>query len=192
MPLMGTVREPEGLAVLDPEAANIAAAIDRAVATAPEDALRFCSVLFIWWRATGRFLEAEAAYARTLAVSAGQPPQAVASVLWSRSYIALGSGNLEAGTAQPGGACARREGRRGRNRRPRPVRARPGRGIRGPGRGAGGVEPRGRARSGRRRRVGSRERAPVPGASPTCSRTTTRTSAVTRRRPRRSRTGWAT
>ena len=85
LPLMGTVRESEGVSVLGPEAPNLAAAIDRAVATAPQDALRFCSALFLWWRATGRFIEAEAAYARTLAVSGDEYPRAVASVLWSRS-----------------------------------------------------------------------------------------------------------
>jgi predicted ATPase/DNA-binding CsgD family transcriptional regulator len=99
-PLMGTAREPEALAMLDPEAANITAATEWAIANAPRDALRLCAALFLWWRATGRFIEAEDAYARSLAASQGQPPQLIASVLSRRSFMSLASGNPEAAMEQ--------------------------------------------------------------------------------------------
>lgn len=105
-PLMATRREAEGLELLDQEAANIAAAIDRSVATAPGQALRFCDGLFMWWRATGRYREAETAYSRALEVSAGESEQLRASVLWSRSYLALASGELEATQAHAAEALA--------------------------------------------------------------------------------------
>ena len=58
-------------AALDEEAANLAAAIEHALATDPAKALRLCLALDFWFRARARFAEADAAFARALA--AGRP-----------------------------------------------------------------------------------------------------------------------
>src|SRR5262245_56273995 len=48
-PHLETGRQPEWLERLDPEAANLAAAIDHAVHGEPSLALRFCIALHLWW-----------------------------------------------------------------------------------------------------------------------------------------------
>jgi DNA-binding CsgD family transcriptional regulator len=70
-------------AALDAEAANLAAACDRALETNPGKALRLCLALEFWYRARARFQEADDAYAR--AVSASDPPpvlRALAAWAW--------------------------------------------------------------------------------------------------------------
>ncbi len=62
-----TPRQPEVFAVLDPEAANLAAALDHALAADPDKALRMCLALDFWYRARARFREADAAYSRAVA-----------------------------------------------------------------------------------------------------------------------------
>ena len=48
-------RQPAAFAALDEEAANLAAAIEHALATDPAKALRFCLALDFWFRARARF-----------------------------------------------------------------------------------------------------------------------------------------
>src|SRR5205807_405412 len=58
-PELVTINRREWLSVLDPEAANLASAIDGAVETDPEGALRLCAALTMWWKLRGRFAAAE-------------------------------------------------------------------------------------------------------------------------------------
>ena len=62
-------RQPAAFAALDEEAANLAAAIEHALATDPAKALRLCLALDFWFRARARFREADAAFARALAAA---------------------------------------------------------------------------------------------------------------------------
>ncbi len=86
----------EWLERLDPESANFLAAIEHAAAARPRIALRLCAALFLWWRARRLWAEAEAASARALAAADGEPPGPIASVLWTRAFFAVGTGQLEA------------------------------------------------------------------------------------------------
>jgi DNA-binding CsgD family transcriptional regulator/tetratricopeptide (TPR) repeat protein len=79
-----TPRQPEVFAVLDPEAANLAAALDRALDTDADKALRLCLALDFWYRARARFREADSAYARAIAASnPSQVLQARALAAWA-------------------------------------------------------------------------------------------------------------
>ena len=64
-----TPRQPEVFVALDPEAANLAGALDRAIETDPDKALRMCLALDFWYRARARFREADNAYGRALGAS---------------------------------------------------------------------------------------------------------------------------
>ncbi len=81
--------------MLDAEAANLAAALERACATQPELALRLTIALTIWWRQRGRFTEADAAYALALAapdVDVGLRALATAG----RAFCAAMAGSVDA------------------------------------------------------------------------------------------------
>jgi len=79
-----TPRQPEVFAALDPEAANLAAALDRALDTDADKALRLCLALDFWYRARARFREADSAYARAIAASHPSPVlQARALAAWA-------------------------------------------------------------------------------------------------------------
>ncbi len=79
-----TPRQPEVFALLDPEAANLAAALDHALAADPDKALRMCLALDFWYRARARFREADAAYSRAVAASDPSPVlQARALAAWA-------------------------------------------------------------------------------------------------------------
>src|SRR5262249_39329823 len=60
-PNLESDRQREMVELLNPEAANLAAALDDSLGTEPPIALRFCAALTPWWAATGRFAEAELA-----------------------------------------------------------------------------------------------------------------------------------
>ena len=78
---------------LDPEAANLAAAIDHALASEPSLALRFCIALERWWNARGRFAEAELALARSLEAGAHREPALRGRALVARAALAIGLGD---------------------------------------------------------------------------------------------------
>ena len=73
-------------AALDPESANLAAALDCALETDPEKALRLCLALDFWFRARARFREADTAYARAIRV-AELPPVLRARALAAWAWI---------------------------------------------------------------------------------------------------------
>ena len=115
-PHLETGRQRESLEPLDPEAANLAAAIDYALRSEPPLALRFCAALYRWWCARGRFAEAELAHSRSLDACGDREPGLRARAFESRAYIALGWASSSRGGARDGGAGARRGGRRPGNR----------------------------------------------------------------------------
>jgi predicted ATPase/class 3 adenylate cyclase/DNA-binding CsgD family transcriptional regulator len=95
-PHLETGRQREWLEVLDPEAANLAAAIECALASEPPLALRFCAALYRWWSARGRFAEAELAHSRSLEACGGREPALRARVLQRRAWVATNAGEHEA------------------------------------------------------------------------------------------------
>src|SRR5262245_9776457 len=95
-PQLETGRQPEFLELLDPEASNLAAAIDCAIQADPRLALRFCASLYKWWAARGRYAEAELAYSRTLEAAGGDEPALTALALRGRTYVAVQAGEYEA------------------------------------------------------------------------------------------------
>jgi predicted ATPase/DNA-binding CsgD family transcriptional regulator len=101
-----TGRQREWLERLDPETANLEAAIDYALATDPVRALRLCAALYRWWGARGRFAEAELAHSRVLAACCGHEPALRARVLHGRAYLAVWSGDFRAGEAHATEALA--------------------------------------------------------------------------------------
>jgi predicted ATPase/class 3 adenylate cyclase/DNA-binding CsgD family transcriptional regulator len=84
------------LEALDPEAANLAAAIEHALRSEPAVALRLCAALYRWWWARGRVAEAELAYSRSLEACADREPALRARVLHARAAIAIAAGDVEA------------------------------------------------------------------------------------------------
>jgi predicted ATPase/DNA-binding CsgD family transcriptional regulator len=105
-PLLETARQSEMVQILDPEAANLAAAFDHAVQTDPRLALRFGAALHRWWCARGRFAEAELAYAGSLQASADREPGLRARVLQCRAWVAASAGEVEAAEAHATEALA--------------------------------------------------------------------------------------
>ena len=105
-PQLETGRQREWLEVLDPEAANLAAAIDYSVRTKPSLALRFCPALRGWWRARGRFAEAVLAHSRSIEGSGDIEPALRARANESRADIALWMGDYEAAEAHATEALA--------------------------------------------------------------------------------------
>jgi predicted ATPase len=105
-PKLETGRQRECLELLDPEAANLAAAIDWALGSEPSLALRFCAALYRWWGARGRFGEAELAYSRSLDACGDREPGLRARVLHGRAYLANWTGDYEAAEAHATEALA--------------------------------------------------------------------------------------
>jgi DNA-binding CsgD family transcriptional regulator/tetratricopeptide (TPR) repeat protein len=89
-----TPRQPEFLDRLDPEAANLAAAIERALATEPEKALQLCVALTFWWRLRSLFSQGDAGFARALD-AATEPSELRARALWGRAYLLIFAGAFE-------------------------------------------------------------------------------------------------
>jgi predicted ATPase/DNA-binding NarL/FixJ family response regulator len=105
-PHLDTARQPEWLRILDPEAANLAAAIEYALFSEPELALRLCVALHRWWFARGRFAEAELAHSRSLKACGDAEPGLRARVLRCRAWVAIGSGEFDAGESHATEALA--------------------------------------------------------------------------------------
>jgi predicted ATPase/DNA-binding CsgD family transcriptional regulator len=105
-PHLETERQGEWFEVLDPEAANLAAAIDHAIRSDPPLALRLCTALFMWWRGRQTFTQAQAAYSRALAAADEGPSASRARALWGRGNNALGLGEFEAAGADATEALA--------------------------------------------------------------------------------------
>jgi predicted ATPase/class 3 adenylate cyclase/DNA-binding CsgD family transcriptional regulator len=87
------------LDALDVEAANLAAALERAADGGGERALRLCAALTVWWKLRGRFALAEAAYAGALESAAQESSPLRARVLWARGYLLTYSGRFEEAVA---------------------------------------------------------------------------------------------
>ncbi len=94
-----TGRQRQWLEALDPEAANLAAAIDHALRSNPPLTLRFCVALRGWWRARGRFAEAELAHSRSLDACGDGESALRARAFESRADIALWVGEFAAAEA---------------------------------------------------------------------------------------------
>jgi DNA-binding CsgD family transcriptional regulator len=95
-PLLETGRQRDWLERLDPEAGNLAVAIDRALETAPTLTLRFCAAQYRWRCARGRFAEAELAFSSSLEACGEREPGLRARVLQGRAYTAVWAGDFEA------------------------------------------------------------------------------------------------
>jgi predicted ATPase/DNA-binding CsgD family transcriptional regulator len=95
-PQLETGRQRQWLEILDPEAANLAAAIECALRSNPRLALRFCATLQRWWNVRGRFAEAEMAMARSLDACRDREPALRARVLLGRGYVAINAGKSKA------------------------------------------------------------------------------------------------
>ncbi len=90
-----TEREPETLALLDAESANVHAAIEWAAQSDPDLGLRLCSALALWWRLRGLFLAGDAAVKRALDAAPEGTSVLRARALWGRAYINVWAGNTE-------------------------------------------------------------------------------------------------
>jgi predicted ATPase/DNA-binding CsgD family transcriptional regulator len=86
--------QPELLARLDPESANLGQAISWAAATEPEKALRLSSALTFWWRLRSLFAQAEAGFTRALE-AAVEPSTLRARTLWGRAFLLTFAGAME-------------------------------------------------------------------------------------------------
>ncbi len=94
-PELETNRQQQWLAVLDADAANFVAALERASGGDAERVLRLAAALTFWWRDRGRFAEAEAGYSHALAVGAAGPAALRARVHWGRAFLAAHAGDYE-------------------------------------------------------------------------------------------------
>jgi predicted ATPase len=92
-PHLETGRQLEFLELLDPEAPNLAAAIECALLSEPPRALRFCAALYRWWCARGHFAEAELVHSRSLEACGDHEPALRAHAFHSRAYIAVWVGD---------------------------------------------------------------------------------------------------
>ena len=91
---------------LEPEAANLAAALDHALRTDPPDALRMCAALYPFWRTRGRFAEAALAQTRALEAGGEAAPALRARVLLTRAIRLTGQGDPLAAEEQARDALA--------------------------------------------------------------------------------------
>ena len=185
-PHLETGRQLEWLELLDPEAANLAAAIEYALRSEPPLALRFCAALYRWWCTRGRFAEAQLAHSRSLEACGDTEPALRARAIESRAYVAVWVGDFQASEAHATEALALAEevGDQGTAARARcdvgsAVQfAEPSRRASG----AGSARPSSR---GRRATTGRSWRPSRRPLSPTCSKANTpRPLAPTRRSPR--------
>jgi predicted ATPase/DNA-binding CsgD family transcriptional regulator len=105
-PLLETGRQREGCELLDPEASNLAAAIDHALRGEPVLALCFCAALERWWSDRGRLAEAELAQSRCLEACGNVEPALRARVLRGRGLTATWAGRYDAAEAHATEALA--------------------------------------------------------------------------------------
>ena len=80
-------RQREWLEVLDGEAANLTAALEHAVGTDGERALRLSVALTLWWRLRGLFRAAERGFTRALDAGDPEPSSLRAMALWGCGYL---------------------------------------------------------------------------------------------------------
>ncbi len=83
-------------ATLEPDAANLAAAIDHALATQPKTALRMGVALTSWWEVGGRFGVGQTALTRALEAADPAPSAERALATWSVAHLARFGGDLPA------------------------------------------------------------------------------------------------
>jgi predicted ATPase/class 3 adenylate cyclase/DNA-binding CsgD family transcriptional regulator len=83
------------LDVLDHEAANLASALDRALETDGDLALRLCVALTFWWKLRGLFQPAERGFVRSLRAADHAPSELRAQGLFGRGYLAAYALNIE-------------------------------------------------------------------------------------------------
>ena len=105
-PELETARQREWLELLDPEAANLAAAIDHALRSEPALALRLCAALYVWWSTRGRFAEAELAQSRALEACGEREPALRGRLLRGRAWTANRAGHYHAAEAHATEALA--------------------------------------------------------------------------------------
>jgi tetratricopeptide (TPR) repeat protein len=91
---------------LDPEAANLAAAIETSLRSDPVGAVRFCIALHRWWLARGRFAEAELACSRALGACGEREPAMRARLLSNRAWLAVTTGAHEVASEHASEALA--------------------------------------------------------------------------------------
>ncbi|MCW3030748.1 MAG: regulatory protein LuxR, partial [Solirubrobacterales bacterium] len=87
------------LDALDPESANMSAALVHAAETDAESALRLCVALTVWGKLRGRFALADAGYVRALEAAGEEPTALRARVLWARGYLLTYSGRFDEAVA---------------------------------------------------------------------------------------------
>ena len=94
--LIGADRHTQGEALerLEPEASNLAAAIDHAAETDGQLALRLCVALTRWWRLRGNLLAGERGFETALAAADPAPSPVRALALFGRSYLRIYAGRL--------------------------------------------------------------------------------------------------
>ena len=95
-PALETSTQQEWLEVLDRDAANFVAALDRSTPIEGEQALRLAVALTSWWLARGRYAEADAGYAQALAAGVDAPRGLRARAFWGRAARAAQAGQSEA------------------------------------------------------------------------------------------------
>jgi predicted ATPase/class 3 adenylate cyclase len=78
------------------ELPNLRAALERAAATNPNDALRLVNALSPFWQFTGRYRDGDTAYTRALDAASEEPTPLRGRVLADRANLALYSGAYEA------------------------------------------------------------------------------------------------
>ena len=100
-PELRTPRQPAFLDVLDPEAANLTLAIERAAATEPDKALRLSVALTLWWRMRSLFAQGQTGFARALA-AATEPSVLRARALWGRAFLLTFAGPWDEAYAADG------------------------------------------------------------------------------------------
>src|SRR5262249_28815990 len=83
------------LEVLDHEAANLAAAPDRALEAHGQRALRLCVALTFWWKLRGLFQPAERGFVLALDAADPSPSALRAQGLFGRGYLAAYALNIE-------------------------------------------------------------------------------------------------
>jgi predicted ATPase/class 3 adenylate cyclase len=83
------------LDVLDHEAANLASALDRALESDGDLALRLCVALTFWWKLRGLFQPAERSFARALEAADHAAAELRSQGLFGRGYLAAYALNLK-------------------------------------------------------------------------------------------------
>ncbi|HET6830738.1 MAG TPA: LuxR C-terminal-related transcriptional regulator, partial [Solirubrobacterales bacterium] len=98
-PKLETAFQVEGLELLDPEAGNLASAIEFALGSKSEIALRLCIALHRWWAIRGRYREAELAFSRSLEAESAAEPGLRARAHEARAYVKVWTAELDAAAA---------------------------------------------------------------------------------------------